>query len=131
MTEEQMAAIVAIGDSLRAKPVSWDEIPEQQKQIVIDIMRPRPTFSDAQKSFIRRWWMRVDDARLASINAALPANTIVSPRVDVDGNKWISVDLFTDAVEPGMRLHRALDQLLGLELHYLEDNAWPVPDDTI
>jgi hypothetical protein len=129
MTEQEYATIVAIGDAIRANPVSWDSIDSRMQSVVIEIMRPRPSFSPEQRAFLDRWWLAVEHTRLAAINAKLPANTIVTPRIDGDGGKWISADLFTDAVEPGMRLHAILDDLLRLTLHYLEDDYWPVPDD--
>lgn len=131
MNEQELAAILAVGDALRANLVAWGQIPDAQKQVVTEIMRPRPVFSEEQRSFLNRWWMKVDDAKLAAINAKLPANTVVRPRIDIDGNNWISVDLFTDAVEPGMRLHEILNDLLGLTLYYLEDDHWPVASEEI
>ena len=131
MTEQELATIVAIGDAIRANPVSWDSIDPNMQSTVIEIMRPQPSFSPEQRSFLNRWWLSVDDARLAAINDKLPANTVVAPRMDSDGGKWISADLFTDAVEPGMRLHAILSDLLGLTLHYLEDDYWPVVSEEV
>ena len=96
--------------------------------MIIEIMRPKPTFDNEQRTFLERWWMAIDDAELASINAKLPANTVVSPRIDGDGGKWICADLFTDAVEASGRLHAILDDLLGLTLHYLTEDYWTVDD---
>lgn len=131
MNEEEMQTIVAIGDQLRAMPMAWDAIPEQHKQVIINIMRPAPTFMPEQRDFLRLWWLEVDDTKLTAINAKLPRNSKVWPRVDGQGKKWISADLFTDAAEPGLRLHAVLPELLGLTLTYLEDSHWPVPDDPI
>ena len=131
MTEQEYATIVAIGDAIRANPVSWHEIDPNMQSVVIEIMRPRPSFSPEQRSFLDRWWLSVDDWELDAINAKLPAQTVVTPRLDGDGGKWINADLFTDAVEPGMRLHAILSDLLGLTLHYLEDDYWPVVSEEI
>ena len=129
MTDQEIATIVTIGDAIRANPVSWDSMDANMQSVVMEIMRPKPTFDEDQRRLISYWWLAVDDTRLAAINTKLPRNTQVWPRVDGDGNKWISADLFTDAAEPGMRLHAVLPELLGLTLHYLEDDHWPVPDD--
>jgi hypothetical protein len=129
MTEEQMQTLIAIGDQLRAMPLAWDQIPEQHKQIIINIMRPAPTFTAEQRSFLNRWWMQVDDEKVAELNGKLRRNSRIWPRVDGDGNKWISADLVTDAAEPRLRLHAILPELLGLTLVYHEESYWPVPDD--
>jgi hypothetical protein len=129
MTEEERATIVAIGDALRANPVSWDAINPEMQAVVMEIMRPRPSFTPEQREFLNHWWLQVDDTKLATINDKLPPNTVVTGRIDKDGNKWICADLFTDSVEPDMRLHAILDDLLGLELHYHEEDFWPVYDE--
>jgi hypothetical protein len=131
MTEAELAMIIAVGDALRAEPVSWDRMPGDRKAIVMEIMRPKPSFTPEQRSFLNRWWLLVSDAKVTAINSKLPANTVVSPRIDGEGNKWISADLFTDSAEPGMRLNAILDDLLGLTLHYHEDDFWPVSDEPL
>jgi hypothetical protein len=126
MTPEEIAMIVAVGDSLRANPVSWNEIDEQQKNIVIEIMRPRPNFDAQQRSFLDRWWLLVNDEQLAEINESLPPHTVCAARLDGEGKKWLCADLFTDAVDEGSRLYSVLPMLLNLTLHYHEDEYWPV-----
>ncbi len=126
MTEQEIAIITAVGDALRSNPVSWEQVDEEQKNIVIEIMRPRPSFTPEQRGFLNHWWLQVTDEQLAEINATLPPNTVCDPRLDGDGNKWLSADLFTDAVHDGSRLNAVLPLLLSLPLHYHEDSHWPV-----
>ena len=125
MTQEEYQTIVAIGDALRANPMSWDQIPEEMKQTVIAIMKPRPSFSSEQRDFLARWWLQVNDEQLEAINATMPPHTVCAPRLDINGNKWLNADLFTDAVEENGRLSGALPLLLGLQLHYLTEENWP------
>jgi hypothetical protein len=125
MTEQEYAIIVAIGDALRANPMSWDQIPSDMKETVIAIMRPAPAFTPEQRDFLSRWWLQVSDEQLNAINATMPPNTVCSPRIDGEGNKWLCCDLFTDAVEEGGRLANTLPLLLGLQLHYLPAEYWP------
>lgn len=131
MTEQERAIITAVGDAIRSNPTSWEAIPDEQKQVIIEIMRPRPAFSADQRSYLRHWWLSCNDSVVDAINKKLPRYHSVRPAIDVNGNKWLSADLFTDAVEPQMRLHAILPTLLGLELHYLEDDVWPVLEDEI
>jgi hypothetical protein len=129
MTEQEYATIVAIGDALRANPMSWDQIPEEMKATVIGIMKPRPSFTPEQRDFLSRWWLQVDDEKLEQLNATMPPNTVCSPRIDAEGNKWLNCDLFTDAVEDGGRLAKSLPLLLGMQLHYLPAEYWPAEKD--
>lgn len=126
MTEQERAMIVAIGDALRANPISWEQIDQQTMATVIAIMEPRPTFTPEQRGFLDHWWLEVNDEQLAEINAKLPSHNVVSPRLDNEGSKWISADLFTDAALPGKRLYAILPELLSLALYYHEDDSWPV-----
>lgn len=128
MTDQERAMIVAVGNALRSQPMSWSAIDEGMKQTVIEIMRPRPSFTADQRMYLDCWWLSIVQNQLDAINGRLPTNTVVSPRVDGDGNLWLSADLFTDAVEPQMRLYAILENLLELELHYHESDYWPVEE---
>lgn len=125
MTPEQIAMITAIGDALRAQPMAWNQIPSEMKNSVIDIMRPMPSFTPEQRSYLNHWWLSVSSENVEQINAAMPPNHKCDPRVDLTGGLWISADLFTDAVDEGSRLNAILPLLLGLELHYHEEEFWP------
>ena len=127
MTEEQIAIMTAIGDALRAQPMSWNEIPQETKDVVIGLMNPGITgFTPEQRTFLNWWWMKVDAARLAQINSAMPPNTVCEPRIDGDGDGFISADLFSDAVLPDSRLEAVLPMLLDLTLRYLPEDYWPI-----
>jgi hypothetical protein len=125
MTEQEIALITTIGDALRSSPMSWDQIPAGMKETVIEIMRPRPSFSEQQRAFLNHWWLAVDEEEVTQINELLPENTVCIPRADFNGGLWISADLFTDAVDEDSRLHNILPYILSLELHYHEDDFWP------
>jgi len=125
MTPEEIALITAIGDALRSQPMSWDQIPEGMKETVIEIMRPRPSFTVQQRAFLDHWWLEVDGDGIDAINALMPQNHVVSPRIDTNGGLWLSADLFTDAVDEGSRLHAILPLLLSLPLHFLEEALFP------
>lgn len=131
MKPQEIALITAIGDSLRSQPMSWDQIPGDMKQSVIEIMRPKPSFTEQQRAYLNRWWLAVDADDIAAINNLLPPNTVCSPRVDTLSGLWLSADLFTDAVDAGSRLGAILPLLLTLELHYHEDDFWPVETEEI
>lgn len=127
MTPEQQAIMFAIGDALRAQPMSWNQIPEDTKQTVIALMQPAATgFTPEQATFLNWWWMKVDAVRLAQINSSLPPHTVCEPRIDDVGDGFISADLFSDAVLPDSRLEPILPQLLDLTLQYLPPSYWPV-----
>jgi hypothetical protein len=125
MTPEEIALITSIGESLRSQPMAWNDIPEGMKEAVIEIMRPKPSFTEMQRAYLNHWWLAVDQDDVDTINNSLPENTVCSPRVDTLGGLWLSADLFTDAVDEGARLHAILSNLLSLELHYHEDDFWP------
>lgn len=126
MTPEQQAIMFAIGDALRAQPMSWNEIPEETKSVVIGLMQPGATgFTPEQRTFLDWWWMKVDEARLSQINANMPPHNIVSPRIDGQGDGFICADLFSDAVLPDSRLASVLPLLLDLTLQYLPPDYWP------
>lgn len=129
MTEQEIQTIIDIGDALRAQPMSWDQIPPETKETVISIMRPNPSFIPEQRDFLSRWWMQVDDDSLNVINQSLPSHTVCSPRLDVNGDKWLCADLFTDAVEESGRLRSLLPLLLSLQLHYKTTEDWPLQTD--
>lgn len=128
MTEEQQQIMFAIGDALRANPMTWNEIPAETRETVIALMQPSVTgFTPEQATFLNWWWMKVDTARLNQINANMPPNNVVAPRVDGVGDEFISADLFSDAVLPDSRLEPVLPMLLDLTLRYLPANYWPAP----
>ena len=122
--------MIAIGDALRAEPMSWNDIPEQMKATVIAMMQPGTTgFTPEQRQFLNWWWMEVDDEKLEAINDKMPPNSVISPRLDDFGNKYICADLFTDAVLPDGWLHPILDEMLDLVLVYRPENVWPVEEE--
>lgn len=125
MTEQEIEMIRSVGDALRAAPVSWDEIDDQTKQIITETMRPCPTFTGEQRSFLNLWWLKVDEEQLRSINEELPTGNVCEARIDGNGDMWLSADLFTDAVDEGARLNNVLPMLLSLQLHYHETDFWP------
>lgn len=130
MTPEQQQIMYSIGDALRAQPMSWNQIPEGTKQTVIGLMQPGATgFTAEQRTFLDWWWMKVDQARLAQINAKMPQNTICDPRVDAQGDGYLSADLFSDAILPDARLQEVLPLLLDLTLRYLPADYWPVNEE--
>jgi hypothetical protein len=128
MTEQDMQNLMAIADSLQAQPLSWDDLPEEYKQTVIALLEPKPSFTPEQVDFLQRWWMEVDDEKLAAINADMPEGNVVQPRTDTEGKRFISADLFTDVVLPGSRLEPILSHLLGLTLVYRPAETWPVSE---
>jgi hypothetical protein len=131
MTPEEIALITAIGDAIRSQPMAWDQIPEGMKEHVIAIMRPMPSFTEQQRTYLNHWWLSVDADDIAAINALMPTNNVCSPRLDTEGGMWLSADLFTDAVDDGSRLNAILPLLLGRPLHYHEDDFWPVETEVI
>jgi len=128
MTEQEMQILMAIGDALQAQPLSWNDLPEEYKQTVIALLEPKPSFTPEQVDFLQRWWMEVDDETLAAINADMPEGNVIHPRTDAEGKRFISADLFTDAVLPGSRLEPILTHLLGLTLVYRPAETWPVSE---
>jgi hypothetical protein len=129
MTEEQTAILTAIGDALRSQPMTWNGIPSDMKETVIGLMNPGPRgFEPDQRTFLNWWWMEVDDAKLATLNSKMPPHNVISPRLDAEGNKYISADLFTDAVLPGSRLSAILPDMLDLVLVYRPEDTWPVEE---
>jgi hypothetical protein len=129
MTPEEIALITAIGEAIRSQPMAWDDIPEGMKETVIAIMRPTPSFTPEQRGFLNHWWLSVTTDDIAAINALMPENHVVSPRIDNDGGLWLSADLFTDAVDEGSRLNSILPLLLGHALYYHEEDFWPSQDE--
>lgn len=129
MTEEQQQIMFAIGDALRANPMTWNEIPAETKDTVIALMQPGVTgFTPEQRTFLNWWWMKVDSVRLSQINASMPPHTVCAPRIDGVGDGFISADLFSDAVLPDSRLYDVLPLLLDLTLRYLPPEYWPAND---
>jgi hypothetical protein len=128
MTPEQIATITAIGDAIRAQPMAWNQIPEGMKETIVAIMRPMPSFTPEQRSFLNHWWVAVDSGDVAAINALMPYGHICAPRIDNDGGLWLSADLFTDSVDDGSRLSAILPLLLSHQLHYHDDDFWPVDE---
>jgi hypothetical protein len=125
---EQRSALVAVGDSLRGSPKSWEQIDPSSKALVKSLLRPVGGFSDDQREFIKNWWMEVDDAILEEINANLPPHTICEPRIDIDGKKFVSSDLFTDAEDEG-RLKNVLPMIRKLQLSHKPAEHWPVQEE--
>lgn len=130
MTEEELQMIVAVGDSMRANPRAWSELTEHEKAVIIAVLKPQPVFTAEQRAFIAKWWMQVSDSDVNAINASMPANSRCVPRLDVNGEKWVSCDFFTDALE-GRRLSSLVPVLQGLTLEYKTSEDWPQPVDPL
>lgn len=125
MTPEELAAITAVGDAMRANPRPWVELTPQEQAVIVAVLKPDPVFTTEQRQFIALWWMQVNDTQVEQINAAMPANTRCVPRIDGEGRKWVSCDFFTDALEQ-RRLASVLPILQTLTLEYKLPSYWPV-----
>ncbi len=127
MTPEQLAAIVAVGDSIRANPVSWDGLSASDRATLEAALMPEPSFQPIQREYLSRWWLPVTAPQLAALNAACPADTCITGRAQTGGQLYVCADLLSDALRGG-RLAALLPVLRTLTLTYFLADEWPVPD---
>lgn len=131
MPADKKAALVAVGDSLRASPKAWNEIGKSSKDTIKELLRPGTRgFSEDQRQFVRFWYVEVDQAVVDAINAAMPPYHRVEPRMDKNGKLFLSSDLFTDADDNGP-LKAILPIIEKIKLKYKLDDEWPVADEEI
>ena len=126
MTPEQQAAVEALGDFMRAHPLSWAQYPPEITEPAVAMMMPGPDgFSDAQRAYFVKWQLEVPSEEwLAALNAKMPPpdNTIISARTGLDGTLYIGADLLSDAINGG-KMAALFDDLKTLTFRYVTE--WP------
>ena len=126
MSPEEIAAITATGDALRAAPRPWSALTAQEQATLRQALMPDPSFTPDQLDYLHRWWLPVTADQLAALNAAAPERMDIAPRSDSTGQPYVSADLLSDALD-GRRLAALLPVLSNLVLTYEEAIQWPSP----
>jgi hypothetical protein len=124
MTPEQQAAVIAVGDAIRANPRSWSALSDYERAVLTGALMPNPSFHEAQTAYLARWWMPISDEQVAALNAAMPTHRQVAPRAGADGLKYVCADLLSDSLNNGP-IAAALPILSELVLTYCLDSHWP------
>lgn len=123
MSPEQIAAVTAAGDSLRADPRPWSELTAFETAVLKGGLLPHPSFSDDQRSYLQLWWLEVTETQITALNKLCPPDTDITGRDGGDGKLYLSADLLSDALEGG-RLKDLLPLLSVLTLCYRLPEAW-------
>ena len=123
VTPEQ---ILAIGDALRAEPTNYVDMPTEWQDALTNAMRPDAVhgFTQQQAAWIYSWVLKVTPAQLTQLQALHPRQYVA--REDIDGKRYLSAALLTDAME-GRRLAAAAPILTALTLYHIADLDWPAP----
>jgi len=129
MSPEEIAAITAVGDALRAAPRPWSALTGQEQSTLRQALMPDPSFTPDQLDYLHRWWLPVTADQLAALNAAAPERMDIAPRPDAAAQLYVSADLLSDALD-GRRLAALLPVLSSLVLTYEDTIEWPVAEET-
>jgi len=126
MTPEEQQLVESVGDAIRATPRPWNDLTPQEQDVLQAALMPGSYgFTPEQTAYLHRWWLQGTDETEAVLNALIPppANMVVTPRIDVNGNKFFCADLLSDALQGGPLAH-TLDVLKTLVLRF--EPEWPV-----
>lgn len=127
MTPEDVELLRSLSAPLVESPLPWSELsPEQQS--AFRLLMPSPFFAPEQRGWIDLWWLPVTEGVIVDLNALCPANTLLSGRVDLEGNFFVSVDLLSDALDGG-RLAALLPMLEALPLTYKAPEDWTMEEE--
>lgn len=127
LTQEQMDLMVELSAPLVENPLPWLELsPDQQD--AFRFLMPNPSFGDLQRHFIGLWVLPVTSGQVDDMNALMPPNSVIAPRVAEDGRLFVGADLLSDALD-GRRLSATLPVLEALPLTYAETVTWPVEEE--
>ena len=126
MTDEQQAALMEAAAPLIETPTAWRDLSDELRGLFM-LLFPAPSFTAAQRFWVARWWLPVTSEQLAALNEAAPSNTRIAAATALDGNRYVSCDLLSDAIN-GRRLSSLLPVLETLPLTYLPPEAWPEPE---
>lgn len=119
-----MTALTDVGDAIRATPIAWRDIPQDQRAVAAASLLPADGFTDEQRYFLKRWWLACTQSDVDAMNALLPASVQVSP-IEVAGVLYVCGDLLTDALTPGNTYHPALSVLETLVCTYIDPPPQP------
>jgi hypothetical protein len=126
MTEQQQAELIKAAAPLVENPTAWRDLGDEARGLFM-LLFPRPSFTEEQRFWLSRWWLPVDDETIAALNEAAPRNTSIHASTDLAGDRFVSADLLSDAID-GRRLSALLPILETLPLHYRPPEAWPQPE---
>jgi len=115
LTDTEKAQLRTLITNLKTTPRSFSELSATTRAII----RREGAHIREQREFFQEWWLQVDAAKLAEINALLPPHNIVEPRVDINGLLWVCSDLVSDP-----RLNAVLPLRL-LKLTFKDATHWP------
>ena len=130
MSPEQIAAVTAAGDSLRADPRPWSELTAFETAVLKGGLLPHPSFSDDQRNYLQLWWLEATPSQITAINKLCPPDTDITGRDGGDGKLYLSADILSDALEEG-RLKNLLSVISKLTLVYKLAEDWPKDKDSI
>jgi hypothetical protein len=125
MTSEQIAAIVSVGDAIRANPRPWSQLTSQETAVLTAALLPPPPFDEMQRAYFARWWLACTQEQLAALNAACPPCTVITGRAK-DAALYVCSDILSDALQDGP-LAALLPILETLTLTYILPEEWPAP----
>lgn len=119
LTPEEKTRLATLENNMKLAPRTFAGLSAASKVLITK----QGTFIEEQRRFFGAWWLEVDDKRVETINALLPENNVVEPRIDIDGRKWLNSDLLSD-----VRLAKILPELQALTLVNKDDKHWPQPE---
>lgn len=131
MTPEEQQLVESVGDAIRATPRPWNDLtPQEQAVLQAALMPGSDGFTSEQRTYLHRWWLQGVEGTEETLNSLIPppANTVVTPRLDVNGVKYFGADLLSDALQGGPMAH-TLDTLKTLVLRYQPE--WPADPDSL
>lgn len=114
-----MSAITDLGDFIRANPCAWIQLTLDQQSVAKAALLPDGAFTEEQRSFLSKWWLRCTQEHVDAINAALPRGTRVSA-ITRQGDMYLSGYLLTDALGEEGTYFSATTILKSLVASYFE-----------
>lgn len=100
MTPEKL---LQIGNFLRSNELSFNQLASLNSSdlnYLLSYLTPQGPFSDEQRYWLRRWFLKVTEPQVNEINSILPSTTRAAP-LEYEGQLYLSSDLLSDSTNFG------------------------------
>lgn len=130
MTPEQLSQLEAVEAYLAANPQSVSQLDDATFALCKSLLMPSPVFSEVQRGFVQRWFLRVTSDQASELESLWPAGSQYPPR-EHEEKLLLSIDLLSDALDGG-RLSSMLHILITCPLIRVFPEDWPTsPEEPI
>lgn len=132
MTPEQLAQFNTDTTSLKLSPEVWGNLSTEENESMVTLLTPTiDGYNSIQYTLFQSWVLAVTEQQLIDLNVIADDPSygfVINPRIDVNGNRFIGLDLIQESILTSTWEDLA-PIIATLPITYKSTEEWPPIED--